>query len=93
MLAEDEAQEKWCPYRDEQRTEWHTKLFDRCVASKCMAWRWARAKETKAYLDAVQKHMKDTGDNFNKATQKVYAEIGSTFEQVEGYCGLAGKPE
>ena len=62
-----------------------------CIASDCMAWRWSRAKETEAYLAAVQAHMKEHGVNFNVATQKVYAEIGSTFEQVEGFCGLAGK--
>jgi len=63
----------------------------RCIASDCMAWRWSRAKETEAYLAAVQAHMKEHGVNFNVATQKVYAEIGSTFEQVEGFCGMAGK--
>jgi hypothetical protein len=57
-----------------------------------MAWRWSRAKETKSYLDAVQARMKETGENFNVASNKVFADVGATFEQVEGFCGLAGKP-
>lgn len=64
-----------------------------CIGAQCMAWRWSRAKETKAYLDAVQTFMAETGENFNIASNKVWAKLGSTFEQTEGYCGLAGKPE
>jgi hypothetical protein len=64
-----------------------------CLGAKCMAWRWSRAKETKAYLDAVQAEMKASSTNFNVASNKVWAELGSTFEKAEGYCGLAGKPE
>ena len=63
-----------------------------CCGSSCMAWRWSRAKETKAYLDAVQAHMKANNVGFNVATEKVWKELGSTFEQTEGYCGLAGTP-
>ena len=63
-----------------------------CISSSCMAWRWSRAKETKAYLDAVQARMKATGENFNIATQAVYKELGSTFEKTEGYCGAFGAP-
>ncbi len=58
-----------------------------------MMWRWSRAKETKAYLDEVQRFMAETGENFNTATNKIYAKLGSTFERTEGYCGLAGRPE
>lgn len=68
-------------------------LADACVASYCMAWRWSRAKETAAYLDAVRARMKETGEDFNKCTVKVWAESGSSFEQTEGYCGLVSRPE
>lgn len=102
----EQAKQMWCPHAVASHTNPRfgfeeltiygenppIKTFP-CIGSACMAWRWSRAKETKAYLDAVQAHMKETGDNFNVATNKVWAQIGSTFERTEGYCGLAGRPE
>lgn len=91
-MTKDEAKTKWCPQTGPR--------FDKalhpnqcCLGAVCMAWRWSRAKETKAYLDAVHARVKETGENFNVATNKVWARLASTFEQTEGYCGLAGKPE
>ena len=106
MLTEVEAKANWCPMarvlsnghvanRDNSNDGAIT-MFNgasRCTGSVCMAWRWSRAKETKAFLDAVQARMKTTGENFNVATNKVWAEIGSTFEKTEGYCGAFGRPE
>lgn len=89
VVTEGEAKTKLC--QESYVAAWPN--VKRCIASTCMAWRWSRAKETKAYLDAVQARMAATKENFNVATNKVWAEIGSTFEQTEGYCGLAGKPE
>jgi len=79
------SKELYCPYRVDGS--------GRCLSDTCMMWRWSRAKETKAYLDEVQRFMAETGENFNAATNKIYAKLGSTFERTEGYCGLAGRPE
>ena len=86
-MTEAEARDRWCPLS-----------FNRdgllpCGASGCMAWRWSRAKETKAYLEAVQQLMKTSGVDFKLASNKIWAESGSTFERTDGYCGLAGRPE
>lgn len=95
-----EAKRKWCPKAicSSQGFGTYNRLSDgkaptdaRCLADDCAIWQWSRARETKTYLAAVQARMKETGENFNIATNKVYAELGSTFEEVEGYCGLAGK--
>lgn len=97
MFSEEDAKLRWCPFA---RVSEMGGTYNRrgptanvqCIGSDCLAWRWNRAKETKAYLDAVQAYMKGENVNFNIATNKVWAEIGSTFEQVEGYCGIGGKP-
>jgi len=91
-LTEKQAREKLCcgpagtgeKIMDSDR-QW-------CVASVCLAWRWRRAKETKAYLKAVQDLMKEKGISFNVATQEVFKTV-DLFDETEGYCGLAGKPE
>lgn len=101
-MTPDEAKTKWCPYvraQLYQRTHNDNPPVNRdswapdCIAGDCMAWRWSRAKETKAFLVAVQAEMKAKGIDFARATQSVFADRGATFEQTEGYCGLAGKSE
>lgn len=64
-----------------------------CVGSACAHWRWSQQSETKAFLEAVAGHMRDTGDNFNKATQAVYAQHKGKYQPTDGYCGLAGVPK
>ena len=109
-MTEDEAKKKWCPnVRQVQETADYLSFNNRgevssagdhfprtmCLGSSCMAWRWSRARETKAFLEKVQEQMKDQGPNanFGKACNVVYAKHGTEFEQTEGYCGAFGKPE
>lgn len=100
-MTEADALQRWCPYA--HHSDGGSTSFEygapvirlgtaevKCIGSHCMAWRWSRAKETAAYLQAVQERMKSTGENFNVATNKVYAEIGSTFDKTEGFCGAFG---
>lgn len=107
-MTEDEAKTKWCPFarpaavaphdcgevRGNRNMDGAVDTGALCIASQCMAWRWSDAKRTAAFLDAVQAHMKaSSSPNFAKSTQAVYAERGREFENSEGYCGLAGRPE
>lgn len=85
-ITPEEANSKWCVQGIT------AEKVVRCEASKCMAWRWSRAKETKAFLDAVRALMSEKKIDFSKATNEVFAERGATFEQIEGFCGLASKP-
>lgn len=85
LLTEEEAKEKWCPQLEDQR--------DRCIGCACMAWRWARVKETQSFLTAVAKHMSQQDKpDFRKSTQAVFA-TGDFEKHTEGYCGLAGPIE
>lgn len=83
MYTEDQAKEKRC-YRGG---------FD-CLASECMAWKWSRERETKAFLKLVKHDMlKTTRPNFNKSVQVVYADHEGEFKHTEGYCAIVGKAE
>lgn len=64
----------------------------KCTATECMAWDWAKVKQTNAFLDDVQAHMKKTGKDFKNAVKEVYAEKGRSYEATEGYCSRDGRP-
>ena len=91
MMTEDEAREKWCPhvrYRSDRFPEgginrWTAQGDTQdmpsmcyCIASKCMAWRWAvspadvKAAERQVVRDSLAIEALDRGPT--------------------GYCGLAG---
>lgn len=43
ILTEKEAVKKWCPFPGISASPGYTlrkDILDRCIASKCMAWRW-----------------------------------------------------
>ena len=90
--TEEEASEKWCPFMGEGTIL--TNTAHSCVGSKCMAWRWSRVKETKGYLEAVQKRMEEhkgtARGSFESASSFVFKDA-KLFEETEGYCGLASK--
>ena len=82
-MTEEEARGKWCPLiaSGDQR--------DRCLASGCMAWRWAIPGK----FDAIQKHREETGCSLMEAKEYVdrnHPEL--TMTPTRGYCGLVGRP-
>ena len=72
MMTEKEARKRWCPKGIND---------SRCIASGCMAWRWAPQEDWVGRINA------------NRELSKM--SIGEAAEMTprEGYCGLAGKQE
>ena len=81
-LSLDEAKSRICPH-----------LKDTCEADDCVMWRFSRIKQTRAFMDAVAKCMREKKLPFNKAVQECFADQNvDALSKDEGYCGLAGKP-
>lgn len=81
LMTAEEAKRKWC----------HIEVFDHCVGTDCMAWRWARSGGD----DFVQR-VKDyrTEHNCTLKEAKEYCEAHPVDPSTRrGFCGLAGKPE
>jgi hypothetical protein len=94
-VTEEEAKTKRCHLvqRDPRDRPLPAHPNELCIGSACSAWRWLTAKETEAFLAIVRRRMKETGENFAKATQAALIENQETFVNTEGFCGLAGAPK
>lgn len=91
-MTENEAKEKWCPFGvsfdggNTTRSHMDGKALPRCIASACMAWRWAvRPVAARPASERVVHRNTSTGTIF----------IWETIPEIEavegdGYCGLAG---
>lgn len=88
LLAETEAQLKFCPLKSDYIGEPQC----RCVASHCMAWRWGAPLIERSDIE------KSAADGWKPATYFDHAR-GAEARRWEretakrGYCGLAGKVE
>ena len=95
-MKEDEAKTKWCPYSryvidsanyasgnrfdggDESSTGSMAQKGCLCLGSRCMAW---RSKETSDFARSAEVEFHRSGRRLAPGP-----------DQVDGYCGLAGKP-
>ncbi len=76
MFTEGEAKRRWCPHAGEQRVQRQDEL---CIASDCMAWRWAHGKR---------------GDGpISECTPKVWPGINERPEAPAGHDWHAGKED
>ena len=83
--TEEAAKGKSCPF--------YTPDHDaKCVASKCMAWRWAEGKRTIAFNKAVIALAKEKSITWPKAHAEMLKDEAARFNYTEGYCGGAGFP-
>ena len=90
QMTAEQAENRICPYMTPNAGE-----PAGCVAGQCMAWRWSRAEQSKAFSDKVIAHCKETGEkSWSKAHNALMAEgEHQEFENTVGYCGLAGNPD
>lgn len=75
IVSEKEAGKTWCPA---------SKLADACVASKCMAWRWAQKPNPDWKSDHGGMMAWPRSDMRNDAPMYID-------DTTRGYCGLAGR--
>ena len=68
-------------------------VFGKCIASQCMAWRWARTID-EHLIDAIKRYRSETGAGLHEAKDFVEAhpEYRTVQPPTRGYCGLASKP-
>ena len=57
ILREKEATTKWCPFPGVSASNGYTlnkEILDKCIASKCMAWRWSPNNESTPMNDNAE---------------------------------------
>lgn len=80
MHTEDEAKKLWCPQKGVDGSPW-SEGFQCCIASKCMAWRWAKI------INPDHQPPRDMWPDRREPHEKELYIDG----REKGYCGLAGK--
>jgi hypothetical protein len=106
MHTEQSAKERWCPFAravgylsDEEglvdtASNRHPDpiIMDQvcCIASQCMAWRWARTID-EHLIDAIKRYRSETGAGLHEAKDFVEAhpEYRTVQPPMRGWCGLA----
>jgi hypothetical protein len=78
-VTESEAHAKWCPLVKEPNGSAAPQKHTHCIASACMAWRWAPRQ---AVEDMATKVMR--GGKVD--------EVLSEMKEPKGYCGAFGAP-
>ena len=107
MLTEEEAKAKWCPFTNgsavaKERIEVPgdlTTANSRCIASACMAWRWAD-DESDDETATTENRVSGNAVFYNPPSGDGWASFRTNPRTTEwrrkirssGYCGLAGKP-
>ena len=90
-MREEEALTRYCPMTMNRKHQ-----DGHCVASGCMAWRWLPKEASEDWIKAVDSLLLPNSDGYSKAVEiveKNRARLGLPKGPIEGYCGLAGKPE
>lgn len=79
IRTEEEAKTRWCPLA---RQNEFSRQGDQCMASHCMAWRWAR----KLNPDWKPDHTMSYPPRDTRNDPPMYI-----VDTTRGYCGLAGR--
>ena len=94
-LTEEEAKKKWCPhvvashtdprrgFHPGQGPEEYRHGLHLCIASECMAWRWAHIRHFPEPAN--------TGDLYPDNQGYLARKDGNDMKRL-GYCGKAGAP-
>lgn len=91
MLTEKEASERWCPFVGARFITATPPASDKCIGSRCMAWRWIEDGDEDVVYNQTEKPSGDGWQPYSDSPSNCAWKRPRPAGERKGYCGLAGQ--